>query len=322
MMNNYSMNQPTNYNLYLTGDENHAQTMSMLTGEKYGLTNMDGMSNVHIENGTRHIQADTLDTVDLTIRAASALASLTNQIAQEEQQHRLSETPTASNEALQTKKTLIKKQKLKALPFPMKLMYLLCCGKYDDIIAWSHNGLSFTIKKPERVVDFLPRYLSKAGLPKDMQYTSFTRKLQRWGFRSNDSKSYFHKNFQRGKKHLCKQIVCKSNVLPCKQPSMKAVSTAQPKSILKNNSYGVNNGHYNNHPLHGGIDLINASSGNASQVLLQSAAPFSTEAYQYGAYLNHYALEAQQQSVPSAIPQQYVLQPDQLNLLLQNAQAS
>ena len=119
--------------------------------------------------------------------------------------------------------------------------------------------------------------------------------------------------------HLCKQIVCKSNASPCKQPSMKAASTAKPKSILKSNSYGSNNGHYNNHLLHGGIDLINTSIGNASQVLPQSAVPFSAEAYQYGAY---YPLQTQQLSVPSANPQQYVLRPDQLSLLLQNAQAS
>ena len=144
IMNNNSMNLPTNYNYYLVNDENHAQTISLLTGEKYGVTNLDGMNNVHVENGSRHIQADTLDTADLTIRAASALASLTNKLAQEEQQRSLSETRTASNEALQSKQNSIRKKKLKALPFPMKVregFFCICKFYSSSILTKEHTSL-------------------------------------------------------------------------------------------------------------------------------------------------------------------------------------
>lgn len=91
--------------------------------------------------------------------------------------------------------------------FPVKLMDMLSTDDFADCITWLPHGRSFVISSPERFTDtVLPRYF------KECKFSSFTRKLYRWGFRQiskgPDAESFFHKYFRRDKKNMCNMIVC------------------------------------------------------------------------------------------------------------------
>ena len=62
--------------------------------------------------------------------------------------------------------------------FPVKLMEILSNDQYIDCIAWLPHGRSFVIHSPER---FTEHVLPK--ITKPCKFSSFTRKLYRWGFR-------------------------------------------------------------------------------------------------------------------------------------------
>ena len=56
-------------------------------------------------------------------------------------------------------------------------MYILGCGDYDEIIAWSLNGLSVIVKDTNGFAEsVLPIFF------KQSKFDSFTRKMRRWGF--------------------------------------------------------------------------------------------------------------------------------------------
>ena len=76
-----------------------------------------------------------------------------------------------------------------------------------DVISWLPHGKGFAIyKKKKFASDILPKYF------KQSKYTSFTRKLNRWGFtrvtRGPETGAYYHKYFQRGETRLCMQMGC------------------------------------------------------------------------------------------------------------------
>jgi hypothetical protein len=76
-----------------------------------------------------------------------------------------------------------------------------------DVTAWLPHGKGFVIyKKKKFASDILPHYF------KQSKYTSFTRKLNRWGFtrvtRGPETGAYYHKYFQRGEMRLCMQMSC------------------------------------------------------------------------------------------------------------------
>ena len=55
-------------------------------------------------------------------------------------------------------------------------MQILSSGEHKKIISWTPDGLSFVVKKPNLLVsEVLPSYFK-------VKYSSFTRKLHRWGF--------------------------------------------------------------------------------------------------------------------------------------------
>lgn len=75
-----------------------------------------------------------------------------------------------------------------------QLMKLLECGKYEHIISWSPEGRSFVVHNPSLLVkEALPLFFEKP-----LKYTSFTRKLHRWGFVKVASNSFFNPKFFRG----------------------------------------------------------------------------------------------------------------------------
>jgi hypothetical protein len=98
--------------------------------------------------------------------------------------------------------------------FAMKLMNILSIKECQSSIRWMPNGLSFCIVDPKLLVEkVLPVYFKEA------KYTSFTRKLNRWGFKHyslpiNESTStsaiadkemsiYSHDKFRRDDPGLC-----------------------------------------------------------------------------------------------------------------------
>jgi len=74
------------------------------------------------------------------------------------------------------------------VPFPQQLMLLLTENEFTDIINWMPNGLCFKVHDKARFEQIvLPAHFSG-----QCKYTSFTRKLHRWGFRRIDKLVYKH----------------------------------------------------------------------------------------------------------------------------------
>eukprot|EP00523_Entomoneis_sp_CCMP467_P011250 CAMPEP_0168741060 /NCGR_PEP_ID=MMETSP0724-20121128/12307_1 /TAXON_ID=265536 /ORGANISM="Amphiprora sp., Strain CCMP467" /LENGTH=422 /DNA_ID=CAMNT_0008788529 /DNA_START=9 /DNA_END=1277 /DNA_ORIENTATION=- len=93
--------------------------------------------------------------------------------------------------------------------FPQKLMDILSDESHSDIISWLPHGTGFTIHKKKTFAnEVLPQYFKAA------KFTSFTRKLNRWGFtrvpRGPETGAYFHKMFRRDKPELCLQMTSNS----------------------------------------------------------------------------------------------------------------
>ena len=77
----------------------------------------------------------------------------------------------------------------------------------EKSIVWSADGKSFIITSPRVFVDtVLPKYF------KQTKFASFTRKLNRWGFKritkGPNAGAYFHRLFQKDKPKLCLKMVC------------------------------------------------------------------------------------------------------------------
>jgi len=93
------------------------------------------------------------------------------------------------------------------LSFPHKLMEVLSDKANDHIITWLPHGKAFVIYQKEKFTrDILPRYF------KETKYTSFTRKLNRWGFerikKGPEIGAYYHKFFLRENPELCTKMTC------------------------------------------------------------------------------------------------------------------
>jgi hypothetical protein len=91
----------------------------------------------------------------------------------------------------------------------MQLMQIVSDESTNDVVAWLPHGKGFQIyKKKKFASDVLPKAF------KQSKYTSFTRKLNRWGFtrvtRGPETGAYYHKYFQRGNTRLCMQMSCQS----------------------------------------------------------------------------------------------------------------
>jgi Heat shock transcription factor len=76
-----------------------------------------------------------------------------------------------------------------------------------NIVSWLSNGKGFAIHNKKKFVEsVLPKYFTK----NEVQFTSFTRKLRRWGFRSNrmghNKISYSHQMFLRGDEVSCQKM--------------------------------------------------------------------------------------------------------------------
>jgi hypothetical protein len=86
----------------------------------------------------------------------------------------------------------------------------------DHIITWLPHGKAFIIYQKKKFgTEILTKYF------KESKYTSFTRKLNRWGFvrvtKGPEIGAYYHKCFQQKNYLLCMQMSCQSTnkVGPC-----------------------------------------------------------------------------------------------------------
>jgi len=96
--------------------------------------------------------------------------------------------------------------------FPQKLMEILSNANDNDseIISWLPHGQSFVIIRPDLFCEqVLPRYSVST------KYPSFTRKLNRWGFRQairgSDTGAFHHPFFRRDQPELCANMVCQKS---------------------------------------------------------------------------------------------------------------
>lgn len=114
--------------------------------------------------------------------------------------------------------------------FPRRLLRILADPTISDIITWLPHGRSFVILKTDELAEtVLPKYFpescssanSKANSGKGAKsqtckYPSFTRKLNRWGFRQvtrgPDSGAFHHKFFVRDEPDLCLKMVCQRTI--------------------------------------------------------------------------------------------------------------
>ena len=105
-------------------------------------------------------------------------------------------------------------------------MNIIADKRFSDVIGWLPHGKGFVIyKKKKFAVEVLPAFFKKS------KFTSFTRKLNRWGFvrvtRGPETGAYYHDLFRKGDLRLCMQMTC--------QPSaFKAATTAQQQQQQPN----------------------------------------------------------------------------------------
>mmetsp|Transcript_30479 Transcript_30479/g.43222 ORF Transcript_30479/g.43222 Transcript_30479/m.43222 type:complete len:432 (+) Transcript_30479:262-1557(+) len=171
------------------------------------------------QNGTRLSQGK--DTHN-ELAAASALAGL----------GKGNTSPDEDADDFEIPQRYTKSGRKKATPFPIKLLKVLATAEYSDVITWMPHGKSFMICQPKVfVLDILPTHFKQA------KYSSFTRKLHRWGFqrhlRGNEAGAYFHNLFQRGRLDLVEKMSC-HNPDHAKNPTiaLPPAPTSTPMPLL------------------------------------------------------------------------------------------
>jgi hypothetical protein len=110
----------------------------------------------------------------------------------------------------------------------LQLMKVLSNKEFNDTISWTPSGKSFSILKPKAfVADILPEHFKSA------KFSSFTRKLHRWGFmrhyRGEDSGAFYHDDFQKDHLDLVEQMTCHKTEPP-KAPVVKKTQPAAPNA--------------------------------------------------------------------------------------------
>jgi len=119
----------------------------------------------------------------------------------------------------------------RAVPFTIKLMKVLSDMNNAHIITWMPSGKSFNILKPKLfVANILPEDFKTA------KYSSFTRKLHRWGFmrhyRGEEAGAFYHKDFQRGRLEMVEEMTC-HKADPPKSTHLITAAVAQKKALVK-----------------------------------------------------------------------------------------
>lgn len=128
--------------------------------------------------------------------------------------------------------------------FPQRLMEILK-GPYSDVISWLPHGRSFIIIRPDVFSEeVLPQFFPTTDSRSSTKYSSFTRKLNRWGFRQAtrgpDTGAFHHPFFRRDEPDLCLDMTCqksrKKQAVPSSERSKKTVGSTAPTSALPSTS--------------------------------------------------------------------------------------
>ena len=114
----------------------------------------------------------------------------------------------------------------------IQLMRVLSEKKNSDVIAWTESGKAFNILQPKQfTATILPEFFKSA------KYSSFTRKLHRWGFmrhyRGSEAGAFFHKHFRRGRMDLVEKMTCSK---PGGTPSSNKTSSARAAANANDNA--------------------------------------------------------------------------------------
>jgi len=164
------------------------------------------------------------------VEAATALTQLVDVSGKEKPPGTATNTATVSPQP-QAQRTVVSddeeesrrlKEKLKSTPtnpreiFPQRLMQILDESELTHVISWLPHGRSFVIIRPDVFSEkVLPRYFPSTDSRSSTKYPSFTRKLNRWGFRQAtrgpDTGAFHHPLFQRDDPKLCLDMVCQKS---------------------------------------------------------------------------------------------------------------
>lgn len=204
--------------------------------------------------------------------AAAALAGLVgspNHVSEDDDLD--DEEPQVDSKGFTIPQRFTKSGRKRAVSFVLKLMKVLSCKEYTDIITWMPSGKSFTIVNPKAfVAQILPHHFKSA------KYSSFTRKLHRWGFmrhyRGEEAGAFFHKNFQKGRLDLVEKMSCNKTDVPKTSVSMasqRKVEVASPASLSKMDEVASRPSDFSSRPVLQMQAPMQAPS--PSQHLLQSA---------------------------------------------------
>lgn len=132
--------------------------------------------------------------------------------------------------------------------FPRRLMRMLASPTVASasVITWLPHGLSFVILRPDVFAErILPMYFpesasdgrSSQNKPPAAKYPSFTRKLNRWGFRQiargPDAGAFHHHLFRRDMPQLCDGMECQKSR---KSQSSASSANAKPSSAKEKRS--------------------------------------------------------------------------------------
>ncbi|KAL7530962.1 hypothetical protein ACHAWF_003579 [Thalassiosira exigua] len=144
--------------------------------------------------------------------------------------------------------------------FPLRLHALLADPSVRDVISWLPHGRSFVVLRPDVFATrVLPLYFAPEGSNslnakaatvigkdgnlqvKDLaargvhKYPSFTRKLNRWGFRQisrgSDAGAFCHELFRGDQPELCRGMVCQKSRKSKKGPSDDLVSVSSASTM-------------------------------------------------------------------------------------------
>jgi hypothetical protein len=133
--------------------------------------------------------------------------------------------------------------------FPQRLMHILSQPSISHIITWLPQGRSFVIIDPDVFASkILPQFFSETTSTSNVspsnssvsksknkkstacKYPSFTRKLNRWGFRQisrgPDAGAFHHPLFQRENPNLCLEMVCQKSRRPSSSKSKASTESA------------------------------------------------------------------------------------------------
>jgi hypothetical protein len=109
-------------------------------------------------------------------------------------------------------------------------MEVLSRKEYADIITWTPSGKAFNvINRNEFTARILPTHF------KGTKYSSFTRKLHRWGFirhyRGEEAGAFHHRHFQKDQLELVEKMTCfKEGYKPFANEKEEKTESLPPKS--------------------------------------------------------------------------------------------